>query len=265
MMDATDETPQQLDVAQSSDGTAQDRILLSIATFNEMESLPELVRRLRHLLPEAQLLIVDDNSPDGTGKWVNEQSKQDAQIRAIHRSHKMGLGTAALAALQYAVEHDFTYVISLDADGSHDPKYIPAMLTAIGSNGPSPPDMVIGSRYVPGGGSTGWPWYRHMMSRGVNLYARVMLGLPVHDCSGAFRCIRVAFLREVDLTNFQSQGFSFMEELLWRCKLASARFCEIPIIFANRTRGKSKINMRESFTSLWTLTRLGVKNWLRIG
>ncbi len=245
--------------------TACERILVTIATYNEMESLPEVLRRVQSVLPEADLLIVDDNSPDGTGAWVAEQSQSNPRIHCLHRPHKMGLGSATVAALQYAVERHYTYVVALDADGSHDPRYIPQMLDRIRDSQETGPDIVIGSRYVPGGGTSGWPVHRRLMSRAVNSFARVMLGLPVRDCSGAFRVTRVAVLEQVDLESFRSQGYSLFEELLWRFKQASARFEEIPIVFSNRTRGKSKISVRESISAVWMLIRLGIRNWLGIG
>ncbi len=260
--------PQQAFATSSHRMTARERVLVTIATYNEMESLPDLVKELQQVLPHADLLIVDDNSPDGTGKWVAQQAKTDTRIVGIHRPRKMGLGSATLAGLRYAVDNDYTYVVALDADGSHAPHYIPQMLGAIRGDGiraEQRPDVVIGSRYVAGGGTVGWPLYRRMMSRSVNGFARVMLGLPVRDCSGAFRCTRVDLLKRVDLDSFRSRGYSLFEELLWRFKRASARFEEIPIVFSNRTRGHSKINARESVSAIWMLFRLGVRNWLRLG
>ncbi len=257
--------PHSLPPAGSHRMTARERILVTIATYNEMENLPDVVRGVQRVLPEADLLIVDDNSPDGTGQWVAEQARTDARIHGLHRPHKMGLGSATVAALRYAVEQHYTYVVALDADGSHDPQYIPAMLSKIRGPRGAGPDIVIGSRYVAGGGTSGWPLHRRLMSRAVNGFARVMLGLPVRDCSGAFRVTRVAVLEQVDLASFRSQGYSLFEELLWRFKQASARFEEIPIVFSNRTRGKSKISARESISAVWMLTRLGMRNWLSIG
>ncbi len=256
--------PNGLPPAGSHRMTARERILVTIATYNEMENLPDVVRRVQTVLPAADVLIVDDNSPDGTGKWAAEQARLDVRIQCLHRPHKMGLGSATVAALQYAVEHHYTYVVALDADGSHDPAYIPTMLSKIRDSQSVPPDIVIGSRYVPGGGTSGWPLHRRLMSRAVNGFAHIMLGLPVRDCSGAFRVTRVAVLEQVDLESFRSQGYSLFEELLWRFKQASARFEEIPIVFSNRTRGKSKISARESISAVWMLTRLGIRNWLGI-
>lgn len=247
--------------ASSPSEPGRERVLVAIATYNELATLPDLVRRVHELLPAADVLIVDDNSPDGTGEWVARQASLDSRVIGIHRPGKLGLGTATLASLRYAMEHDYTYVVTLDADGSHDPKYIPSMLNAIRKTGDDAPDIVIGSRYVAGGGTLGWPWYRRVMSRAVNWLARTMLGLPVRDCSGAFRCIRVDLIRHIDLDAFRSQGYSLFEELLWRCKHASARFEEIPIVFSNRSEGHSKISARESLAAIWTLVRLGIGNW----
>ncbi len=244
--------------------TVNERILVTIATYNERENLPDLVGKVQAVLPDADLLIVDDNSPDGTGVWAAEQARLNARIRCLHRSHKMGLGSATVAALQYAVAHHYTYVVALDADGSHDPAYIPIMLQKMRDPQGTRPDIVIGSRYVAGGGTRGWPLHRRWMSRAVNSLARLMLGLPVRDCSGAFRVTRVSVLEKVDLRSFRSQGYSLFEELLWRFKQASARFEEIPIVFTNRTRGKSKISVRESISAVSMLTRLGLRNWLSI-
>jgi dolichol-phosphate mannosyltransferase len=241
------------------------RVLVTLATYNELENLPELVEQIEGIVPGADLLVVDDNSPDGTGQWVKDQARSNRRIQGIHRPSKMGLGSATLAALRHAVEHDYTYVVALDADGSHDPHFIPLMLEAMQREGSLRPDIVIGSRYVAGGSTEGWPLHRRLMSRAVNLYARIMLGLPVHDCSGAFRCTRVELLRQVDLESFRSRGYSFFEELLWKFKEASARFEEIPIVFSNRKHGQSKINARESLSAIWMLFRLGLRNWFRIG
>jgi dolichol-phosphate mannosyltransferase len=244
------------------DSTAN--LLVVMATYNELENLPDLVRQVRLLLPHADLLIVDDNSPDGTGRWVAAQAVADERIRCLHRPRKLGLGSATVDALRYALEHDYTFMVALDADGSHNPQDIPRMLARAAGDPAGGPDVVIGSRYVPGGGTRGWPVHRRMMSRAVNTFARVMLGLPVHDCSGAFRCIRVDLLRRVDLASIRSHGYSFFEEILWRFKQAGARIEEIPIVFANRAHGTSKINLRESLASITMLVRLGLRNWLTV-
>ncbi|MHB0957268.1 MAG: polyprenol monophosphomannose synthase [Pirellulaceae bacterium] len=244
--------------------TPPPKLLVTMATYNERENLPELVRRVLEVVPFAELLVVDDNSPDGTGRWVAEQAALDPRIQCLHRPRKLGLGSATVDALKHAVRHHYAFVVALDADGSHDPLEIPRMLERIRADHAAPPDIVIGSRYVSGGGTVGWPCYRRWMSRGINTFARLMLGLPVRDCSGAFRCIRVNLLQRVDLTSIRSHGYACLEEILWRFKQAGARFEEIPILFANRQRGKSKINTRESLAALGMLFRLGLRNWFRI-
>jgi dolichol-phosphate mannosyltransferase len=244
--------------------TPPPKLLVTMATYNERENLPELVRQVLEVVPFAELLIVDDNSPDGTGRWLAEQAAADTRIQCLHRPRKMGLGSATVDALKHAVRHGYAFVVALDADGSHDPQEIPRMLERISGEQATPPDIVIGSRYVPGGGTVGWPLYRRCMSRGINTFARLALGLPVRDCSGAFRCIRVAMLQRVDLSSIRSHGYACLEEILWRFRLVGARFEEIPIVFANRQRGTSKINTRESLAAVWMLFRLGLRNWLRI-
>ena len=241
--------------------TRTHRILVATATYNERENLPSLFEAILKSVPEVDLLVVDDNSPDGTGTWVDQQAEDDPRIRAIHRPRKLGLGTATIAAFQYAIDHNYDFLVALDADGSHDPARIPAMLDVAQSGAPRP-DIVIGSRYVAGGGTEGWPLYRRWMSRAVNLYARILLGLPSRDCSGSFRCMRVDLLRSVDLRSVKSRGYSFFEEILWHFKKTGARFVEIPITFRDRKHGSSKINGREAALALGVIFRLGIRNWL---
>jgi len=157
------------------------------------------------------------------------------------------------------MEHDYDYMLNMDADFSHHPRYLPYLIA--GMEQEPPVDVMIGSRYVRGGGVEGWPLRRKLMSRCVNLYARTLLGLQAHDCSGAFRCYRVALLKKLDLGAIRSRGYSFQEEILWHLKRAGARFGETPIVFADRTRGHSKINSREAVEALRIIARLGVKNW----
>lgn len=242
--------------------TRPPKLLVTLATYNERENLPDVLRRVLEVVPECEVLVVDDNSPDGTGQWAADQAARDARVVCLHRPRKLGLGSATIDALQHAVTHRFTFVVVLDADGSHDPREIRRMLARFGDSSDTQPDVVIGSRYVAGGGTEGWPLYRRVMSRAINALARVMLGLPVRDCSGAFRCIRVALLERVDLSSIRSHGYACLEEILWRFKRVGARFEEVPIVFANRQRGTSKINTRESLAAVWMLLRLGLRNWL---
>lgn len=236
--------------------------LIIIATYNERESLPPLVAEIQRFVPDADILVIDDNSPDGTGEWCDQEARTNPRLSCLHRSGKLGLGTATMAGLAHGIEHGYRYVLSLDADFSHHPRHIPAMVAGMDQSEGPPIDVMIGSRYVAGGGTEGWPLWRRLMSRGVNLYARALLGLPVRDCSGGFRCYRTAALADFDFGTIRSRGYSFLEELLWRLKRRGARLGETPIMFAERRLGKSKINVREGLAALWIIFALGVRNWL---
>jgi dolichol-phosphate mannosyltransferase len=236
-----------------------ERTLVTIATYNEIENLPLLVDAIWEVAPGVDILVIDDNSPDGTGPWCAERATTEPRLRYLHRAGKLGLGTAIIAGMRYAIEHGYDQVLNMDADFSHHPRYIPALMA-----GMETADVTIGSRYVPGGGVKDWPLQRRLMSWGVNTYARCLLGLRPRDCSGAFRCFRIDLLRKVDFDSIQSRGYSFQEEILWHLKRAGARFAEIPILFADRERGKSKINSQEALSALGIIFRLGVKNWLGI-
>jgi dolichol-phosphate mannosyltransferase len=235
------------------------RTLITVATYNEIENVPPLLQAVWQVAPQADVLVVDDNSPDGTGRWCDERAVSEPRLKCLHRAGKLGLGTATIAAMQYAIEHDYDYVLNMDADFSHHPRYIPAILAAMDHA-----DVAIGSRYCPGGGTQGWPFKRRLMSWGVNTYARVLLGLKPKDTSGAFRCYRVAILKKLDFATIKSRGYSFQEEILWRLKRVGARMVETPIIFADRERGQSKINKQEAINAVRLIARLGLTNWLHI-
>jgi dolichol-phosphate mannosyltransferase len=232
-----------------------------VATYNEIENVPLLVAAIHEQVPHADILVIDDNSPDGTGQWCDAKHEEDPRVRCLHRAGKLGLGTALIAGMNYAMEHDYEYMLNMDADFSHHPRYISAMLGGMTPTEGPPRDCMIGSRYVAGGGTEGWPLKRRWMSRMVNFYARLMLGLKTKDNSGAYRCYRVAVLRKLDLASVRSRGYSFQEEILWHLKRAGARFAETPIVFADRERGQSKIHGGEALAALWILFRLGMKNW----
>lgn len=233
------------------------RTLITIATYNELENLPLLVDEILAHAPGVDLLVIDDNSPDGTGRWCDEQAAQDRRIHCLHRAAKLGLGTATIAGMQYAIDHGYELMLNMDADFSHHPRYVPALLA-----GMQEADVTIGSRYVAGGGVQDWPLSRRLMSWGVNTSARLLLSLPVRDCSGAFRCYRVSLLKRIDFDAIRSRGYSFQEEILWHLKRAGARLAETPILFADRERGQSKINSREALSALGIIFRLGIRNWL---
>jgi len=237
--------------------------LVTVATYNEIENLPRLVDAIFDVAPEVDLLVIDDNSPDGTGRWCDERSTADPRVRCLHREGKLGLGTATMAGMRYAIEHGYRYVLNMDADFSHPPRYLPDLLAGMDPDGGPAVDVMIGSRYVAGGGVEGWPWRRKLMSGGVNLYARWLLGLKAKDCSGAFRCYRTEVLARVDFDRVRSRGYSFQEEILWHLKRAGARFGETPIVFVDRTAGRSKINTREAIAALWIIFALGVRGVFR--
>ena len=227
------------------------RTLVALATYNEIENLPSLVAEVLRVLPEADVLVVDDNSPDGTGKWCDEQSQVEPRLHCIHRSGKLGLGTATLAAARFAIERDYEIFVTLDADWSHDPKHLAELLSTLHNA-----DVAIGSRYCSGGEIEGWPMSRRVMSRWVNGLTHLLLRLPVRDASGAFRAYRVAKLRDVRLNDIRATGYSYLEELLWHLHRAGATFAEVPITFRERRAGASKISFREAWGKLGTIIRL---------
>lgn len=241
-----------------------DKTLVMTATFNEIENLPRLVEDVFHAAPDVDMLVIDDNSPDGTGAWCDRQAQFDPRLRCLHREGKLGLGTAIVAGMRYAIEHGYKNVLNMDADFSHHPRYLSAMIAGMEPRDGKPVDVMIGSRYVPGGGIEGWPLKRYLMSRAVNLYARWLLWLAPKDCSGGYRCYRTAALKRIDLDRIRSRGYSFQEEILWMLRRAGARFGETPIVFADRERGNSKINSKEAASALKIIFRLGVQNMLRI-
>ena len=240
---------------------SRSRTLISVATYNERENLPQLVEQIRHYLPDTDILVIDDASPDGTGEWVDQQAERDPHLSCMHRSGKLGLGTACLAAMSYAVDHEYAYLINMDADLSHDPKYLAELIGRMDPPMGAPHDVVIGSRYVSGGGTANWPLIRKFMSRGVNLYARWLLKLPVKDCSGGFRCYRCTLLKRLDHDQIVSTGYSFFEEILWRLKRLGGRFSETPIVFMDRRHGQSKIDSKEAMAALRIIFKLGCREW----
>jgi dolichol-phosphate mannosyltransferase len=232
-------------------------VLVSLATYNERDNLAALLGEIRAAVPSAEVLVVDDNSPDGTGRLADELAAGDAHIHVLHRAGKLGLGTAILAGMRYALEHSYDLFVSMDADFSHHPRYLPALVA-----GARDYDVMIGSRYVPGGGTENWPLSRRLMSRGVNGLVRLLLRLPARDASGGFRCYRAALLRQTNLDGFLSYGYSFQQEVLLRCHRAGARIGETPIVFADRRAGSSKVNFREAARSILVLLRLGLRSFL---
>ncbi|SIO65311.1 dolichol-phosphate mannosyltransferase [Singulisphaera sp. GP187] len=230
------------------------RLLVSLATFNEAGNLRPLVEEIRQFAPHAAILIIDDNSPDGTGTIAEELKAALAEVQIIHRPTKLGLGSAMLDAMRFAIEHGYDALLTLDADGSHPPECIPAILAGMREH-----DVMIGSRYVEGGGVEGeFNLKRKFMSTGINWYARLLLGLKTKDNSGAYRCYRVAKLKQIDLNRIRSRGYSFQEEILFWCRIVGCRMGETPILFKNRRSGISKINRGEVIQALRIILQLGI-------
>ena len=230
------------------------RTLVVLATYNEIENLPGLVEAVLAVLPAADVLVVDDNSPDGTGRWCDERAAVEPRLKCLHRSGKLGLGSATIAGFRHALDNNYEVVATLDADWSHDPQYLPELVAATAHA-----DVAIGSRYVAGGTIEGWPAHRRVMSRVVNRLSRVMLRLPIHDTSGAFRAYRVAKLRTIKMDNLRATGYAYLEEILWHLAQQNATFAEVPITFRERRAGHSKINLQEAAGKIGTLIRLSCR------
>ena len=221
------------------------RVLVTVCTYNERENIARLVPEIRRHLALAHILVVDDNSPDGTADVVRELAASDSQVHLLLRQQKQGLGAATIAGFQWGIDEGYDFMINMDADFSHPPDVLPQMFAAMDHA-----DVAIGSRYVPGGGVSNWGWTRRFMSWGVNVYSRTLLGLKPKDCSGAYRCYRVEKLKELDFAKIRAKGYAFQEEFLYRCSRVGCRFAEVPIHFENRTVGESKINSNEAVRAL---------------
>jgi dolichol-phosphate mannosyltransferase len=237
---------------------AEVRLLVSLATYNEAGNLRPLVETIRQFAPRAAVLVIDDNSPDGTGRLADELRATLPDVHVIHRPGKLGLGTAVLEAMGFAIRNGYDYLLNMDADFSHPPRFIPDLVAGMRDH-----DVMIGSRYVPGGGVEGeFNLKRKFMSTGINWYARLLLGLRTKDNSGSFRCYRVAKLAGIDPSRVRSRGYSFMEEILFWCRQAGCRFGETPILFENRRAGVTKINKTEAVMALKIIAQLGLDRLL---
>jgi dolichol-phosphate mannosyltransferase len=228
-------------------------VLVSLATYNERDNLEPLIREVHAFVPGADILVVDDNSPDGTGQLADQLACRDSRIHVLHRPGKLGLGTAILAAMRYAMDQNYPLFINLDADFSHHPRYLPALLAGMKQH-----DVMIGSRYMPGGGTADWALSRWLMSRGVNTVVRLLMRIPAHDCSGSYRCYRVAKLRQAGLQHVLSRGYSFQQEVLYHCRKAGCSIGETPIVFENRRAGASKVNPHEAVRSMAVILWVGI-------
>src|SRR5690606_12816540 len=211
---------------QPTTGAEVGRVLVVIPTYNEADNLRMITGRVRASVPEAEILVVDDASPDGTGALAEELAARDPHLHVLHRSGKQGLGAAYVAGFRWAQQRGYDVVVEMDADGSHAPEQLPRLLTALADA-----DVVLGSRSVPGGKVVNWPWRRMVLSRGGNLYVRLVLGVPFRDATGGYRAYRMPVLDKIDIDSVVSQGYCFQVDLAWRAHRHGLRVVEVPITF----------------------------------
>ena len=224
-----------------------------IPTYNERENIIDLVQQILDLPIEVHVVVVDDNSPDGTGQMVAELARQHGRVKIIHRAGKLGLGTAYIAGFKEGLAAGAERLITMDADFSHNPAYIPGLVSLANHY-----HITIGSRYIPRGGVVNWEWQRRFLSWGANAFARTVLGLKARDCTAGFRCYHREVLLNIELDRIFSNGYSFLVEMLFKCQRRGFTVGEIPIIFANRERGTSKISQREIYKAMYTVSRLAM-------
>lgn len=235
--------------------------IVILPTYNEKENITKIVPVILQQRLNLHILITDDNSPDGTGKLADKLAKNDPKkVFVLHRAKKEGLGRAYVASFQWAINKGYDVIIQMDADFSHDPKYLKTMLKEIKNY-----DLVIGSRYVAGGGTRNWGILRKIISRGGSLYSKIILGISLNDLTGGFKCWQAELLKKIDLDSITSNGYSFQIEMNYRAVTLGAKIKEIPIIFADRNLGASKMSKKifmEAITKVWQL-RFGKKPWLK--
>jgi dolichol-phosphate mannosyltransferase len=248
------------DDLRSRDDWPAGRVLVQTSTYNERENIAGLVEAVLALDPELQMLVVDDDSPDGTGAVALALAERDPRLHVLVRRGRRGLGSAILEGLRLAKSRGFDVGVYMDADFSHDPADIPRLLAALEPVGGRPVEIAIGSRRVRGGRTVGWPWSRHVASWAVCWFTRWVLGVPVRDASGGFRAVQLAVLDR--LPGAFSQGYAFQEEFLWRVHREGGRFIEVPITFTDRERGSSKADFAEARRSIGDLVRLARRTWL---
>jgi dolichol-phosphate mannosyltransferase len=233
------------------------RVLVVIPTYNEADNVKIIVDRLRRAVPQVDILIADDNSPDGTGRIADELTAGDERVHVLHRPGKQGLGAAYVAGFGWAREHGYEAVVEMDADGSHAPEELPRLLDAL-----SEADAVLGSRYVPGGTVVNWPTSRMLISRSGNLYVRMALGMPFRDATGGYRAYRMPVLDKMEIDSVSSQGYCFQVDLAWRAYRQGFRVTEVPITFADRERGASKMSQSIVREAFWRVTIWGTQSRL---
>lgn len=238
-----------------NDQGSLERIVVIIPTYNESENLPLIVQRVRTAVPTVDILVADDNSPDGTGDIADELAAADSCIKVMHRQGKEGLGAAYLAGFAWAIDNGYDAVVEMDADGSHQPEQLPRLLKAL-----EDADLVLGSRWVPGGAVQNWPKSREFLSRGGSTYTRLALGIDVHDATGGYRAFRTSALQSLNLDQVESAGYCFQIDLAWRALQAGLSIREVPITFVEREIGESKMSQSIVLEALWRVTVWGAKH-----
>ncbi|MEU5384649.1 polyprenol monophosphomannose synthase [Kitasatospora cineracea] len=228
-------------------------ILVIVPTYNEAENVERIVSRVRAAVPEAHVLVADDNSPDGTGKLADALAADDDHVKVLHRKGKEGLGAAYLAGFRLGIDEGYDVLVEMDADGSHQPEELPRLLTALRSA-----DLVLGSRWVPGGAVVNWPKSRLLLSKGGSTYSRLMLNVPIRDVTGGYRAFRKETLLGLGMDRVASQGYCFQVDLAWRAVRAGFKVAEVPITFVEREHGASKMNRGIVVEALWRVTAWGV-------
>jgi dolichol-phosphate mannosyltransferase len=231
------------------------RVLVIVPTYNERDNIETIMDRVLQSVPDANVLVADDGSPDGTGKIADELAMSDSRVHVLHRTEKAGLGAAYIAGFGWGLDRDYDVFVEMDADGSHAPEQLPRLLAALRNA-----DLVLGSRWVAGGTVVNWPKSRELLSRSANLYTRVALGIPVRDATGGYRAYRRRVLESIDLAGVASQGYCFQVDLAWRAVLAGFRVVEVPITFADRERGESKMSGAVVREALWRVTDWGARH-----
>jgi dolichol-phosphate mannosyltransferase len=236
------------------------RVLVCIPTYDEADSLPAVLNGIRAHAPEVDILVADDNSPDGTGEIADELAEHDERLHVLHRTRKAGLGAAYLAAFAWGFERGYDVLVEMDADGSHRPEDLPALLGAVEAGA----DLVLGTRWMPGGSTQNWPRRRQWLSKGGNWYARTMLGVPLRDITGGFRAYRASTLRALDLDTVRSEGYCFQIELALRASEAGEVIREVPITFVERRLGASKMSRAIVVEAMVRVTEWGLARRARL-
>ncbi len=234
-----------------------DKVLVITPTYNEINNIAKLIPMLKEMYPEINILIVDDGSPDGTGQYVEDLSKTDSTIHIIRRPGKMGLGTAYVEGFKYAIKNKFDLIIQMDADFSHDPKVIKTFLEKAKEY-----DLIIGSRYVSGVNVVNWPMKRLLLSYFANKYTKIITGLPIQDATGGYKCFRREVLENIDLSRIHSNGYSFQIEINFKAWKKKFKLHEVPIIFADRIEGSSKMSKKIVYEAVFMVWKLRIRSLL---